>query len=158
LTNIACQLEHSVEMDVSPSFAWSWRTDIRNWEDPPAKFQLDGPFAEGSWGTTRLPGQEPLRWRILEVRPGTSFVIEMPLDRAVLVFEWAFEPAPNGRTRMTQRIVLSGDNAAAYTNKVRDGFGSTLETGMARVAEALVKDFRHGRLNPQILRSSNPQM
>src|SRR5438876_8580021 len=28
MKNIACQLEHSVDAEVSPSFAWSWRTDI----------------------------------------------------------------------------------------------------------------------------------
>ena len=49
MKNIACQLEHSVEAEVSSSFAWSWRTDINNWDDPPAQFQLDGPFASGSW-------------------------------------------------------------------------------------------------------------
>jgi hypothetical protein len=42
MTNIACQLEHSVEAEVSPAFAWNWRTDIQNWDDPPAQFQLDG--------------------------------------------------------------------------------------------------------------------
>ena len=62
MKNIACQLEHSVAAEVSPSFAWSWRTDIKNWDDPPAQFQLDGPFASGSRGTTLLPGQEPLRY------------------------------------------------------------------------------------------------
>ena len=50
MPNIACQLEHSIEAEVSPAFAWSWRTDIKNWDDPPAQFQLDGPFAKGSWG------------------------------------------------------------------------------------------------------------
>jgi hypothetical protein len=44
MKNIACQLEHSVEAEVSPSFAWNWRTDIENWDDPPAQFQLDGPI------------------------------------------------------------------------------------------------------------------
>ena len=73
MKNIACQLEHSVEAEVSSSFAWSWRTDINNWDDPPAQFQLDGPFASGSWGTTLLPGQEPLRWQIRDVRPGAGF-------------------------------------------------------------------------------------
>src|SRR5438046_2407880 len=68
MKNIACQLEHSVDAEVSPSFAWNWRTDIKNWDDPPAQFQLDGPFASGSWGTTLLPGQEPLRWQIRDVR------------------------------------------------------------------------------------------
>ena len=33
--SIACHLEHAVEAEVSPSFAWSWRTDIKNWDDPP---------------------------------------------------------------------------------------------------------------------------
>jgi hypothetical protein len=70
MKNIAWQLEHSVEADVSLSFAWSWRTDVKKWDDPPAQFQLDGPFASGSWGTTLFPGQEPLRWQIREVRPG----------------------------------------------------------------------------------------
>jgi hypothetical protein len=58
MKNIACKLEHSVKADVTTSFAWSWRTDIKNWDDPPAQFQLDGPFASGSWGRTLLPGQE----------------------------------------------------------------------------------------------------
>jgi hypothetical protein len=139
MTNIACQLEHSIEAEVSPAFAWSWRTDIKNWDDPPAQFQLDGPFAEGSWGTTHLPGQEPIRWQIRDVRPGASFITEMPLDRAVLSFEWLFEAVSNRRTRITQRIVLSGDNAAAYGDQVRAGFGSTLADGMKRIADALVR-------------------
>ena len=139
MTNIACQLEHSVEAEVAPSFAWNWRTDIKNWDDPPAQFQLDGPFAKGSWGTTRLPGQVPMRWQIRDVRLGTSFIIEMPLDRAVLSFEWVFDAISNGRTRITQRIVLSGDNATAYADQVRAGFGSTLPDGMKRIADALVR-------------------
>ena len=139
MTNIACQLEHSVEVEVSPAVAWTWRTNIKNWDDPPAQFQLDGPFAEGSWGTTRVPGQDPRRWRIRDVQPGASFVIEMLLDRAVLSFEWLFDAASNDRTRITQRIVLSGDNAAAYADQVRAGFGSTLPDGMKRIADALAR-------------------
>src|SRR4051794_41953019 len=88
MDDVAYQVEHSVDAAVSPAFAWDWRTDVGNWDDPPAQFQLDGPFATGSWGTTRLPGQEPLRWQIRDVRPGRSFTIEMQLDRATLSFEW----------------------------------------------------------------------
>jgi hypothetical protein len=139
MKNIAYQLEESVEAEVSPSFAWSWRTDIKNWDDPPAQFQLDGPFASGSWGTTLLPGQDPLRWHIREVRPGSAFVIEMPLDRAVLSFEWFFDAVSNRRTRITQRIVLWGDNALAYANHVQASFGSTLPDGMKRIADAMVR-------------------
>ena len=102
MTNVACRLEHSVEAEVSPSFAWNWRTDVGNWDDPPAQFQLDGPFADGSWGTTRFTGQQPMRWQIRDVRPESSFIIDVPLDRAVVSFEWVFEPVSNRRTRLTQ--------------------------------------------------------
>jgi hypothetical protein len=139
MKNIAWQLEYSVEADVRPSFAWNWRTDVTNWDDPPAQFQLDGPFASGSWGSTLLPGQESLRWHICEVRPGMSFLIEMPLDGAVLSFEWRFDAVSDRRTRITQRIVLSGDNAAAYATQVQAGFGSTLADGMKRIADAMVR-------------------
>ena len=30
MKNISCKLEHSVEAEVTTSFAWSWRTDIKN--------------------------------------------------------------------------------------------------------------------------------
>jgi hypothetical protein len=36
-------------------------------------------------------------------------------------------------------IVLSGDNAAAYADQVRVGFGSMLPDGMKRIAAALVR-------------------
>ena len=139
MPNIALQLERSVDVDVSPSFAWTWRTDIKNWVDPPAQFQLDGPFASGSWGLTRFPGQEPLRWQLRDVRPTTAFVIDMPLEGAVLSFEWHFEPVSSHGTRMTQRIVLSGDDATAYVDQVQAGFGSTLDDGMMKIAEALTR-------------------
>jgi len=142
MTNIACQLEHSVEVEVTSLFAWNWRTDIRTWDDPSAQFELDGPFADGTWGTTRLPGQEPMRWQIHDVQPGTSFVIDMPLDRAILSFEWVFDAISNRRTRITQRIVLSGDKAGAYADEVRASFGSTLSDGMNRMADELVRAAR----------------
>jgi hypothetical protein len=137
VNDVVYQVEHSVEAPVSPSFAWGWRTDVKNWDDPPAHFQLDGPFAAGSWGTTRLPGQEPLRWQIRDVRPGKSFVIEMPLDRATLSFEWRFAAMSDRRTRLSQRIVLTGDNAAVYEPQVRAAFGSNLPDGMSRIAAAI---------------------
>src|SRR5215470_5743201 len=141
MNDVAYQVEHSVEAPVSPAFAWDWRTDIKNWDDSPAQFELDGPFAAGSPGTTRLPGQAPLRWQIRDVRPGRSFVIEMPLDRATLSFEWRFDAVSDQRTRLSQRIVLAGDNAAVYAPQVRAAFGSNLPDGMSRIATALAAAF-----------------
>jgi hypothetical protein len=139
MNHSACQLEHSVEAEVSPSFAWNWRTDIKNWDDPPAQFHLDGPFASGSSGTTVLPGQEPVRWQIRDVRIGVGFIIDVSLDGAVVSFEWLFDAVSAHRTRITQRIVLSGDNATAYVEQIQAGFGSNLQGGMKRIAAAMTK-------------------
>src|SRR5262249_57616196 len=79
-----------------------------------------------------------MRWESGEGRPENVLVMDMPLDRAVLTFEWLFEPVEHHRTRITQRITLSGDNAAAYSEQIRTGFGATLDEGMRRIAEVLV--------------------
>lgn len=145
MSEIALQLEHSVEADVSPPFAWSFRIDVANWNDPPAKFALDGPFAAGSRGTTLLPGQAPLHWYIRDVQPGKSFIVEMQLDRASLSFEWHFDALSEHRTRLTQVIVLSGDNAAAYAVQVEAGFGSNLPDGMRRIAAEMAAAEEYAR-------------
>src|SRR5215471_6035979 len=109
MNDVVYQVEHSVEAPVSPAFAWAWRTDVRNWDDPPAQFQLDGPFATGSWGATLLPDQEPLRWQIRDVQPGRSFTLEMLLDGAKLSFQWRFDAVSERQTKIWQQIVLTGD-------------------------------------------------
>jgi hypothetical protein len=134
MSEIALQLEHSVYAEVSRAFAWQFRTDVSNWNDPPAQFALNGPFEAGTCGTTQLPGHEALHWNIREVRDGESFVTEMQLDRATLAFEWYFEPVSEDRTKLTQRIVLSGANAEAYAGQVEAGFGQNLADGMRRIA------------------------
>jgi hypothetical protein len=144
MSPIASQLEHSVEVAVSRAFAWTYRTDVTTWDDPPAQFALAGPFEQGSSGTTQFPGQEPIPWHIAAVHPGRSFVLEMPLDGATLAFEWHFDSISEERTKLTQRIILSGDNAKAYAARVEAGFGPTLVDGMRRVAalmEAAAKNY-----------------
>jgi polyketide cyclase/dehydrase/lipid transport protein len=134
VSGITLQFEHSIVAEVSPDFAWKYRTDVSTWNDPPGKFLLDGPFVAGARGTTLLPGKEPLHWDIREVQPPTSFVLEMQLDRAMLTFEWRFAPLSEQRTRMTQTILLSGNNAAAYAKQVETGFRPSLVDAMRRIA------------------------
>jgi hypothetical protein len=131
---VALQLEYSIDVDASLEFVWKYRTDIANWNDPPAQFVLDGPFNAGSRGTTVLPGQEPLHWSIREVRSLETFVLEMQLDNALLTFEWRFVALSERRTKMTQKIVLSGNNAAAYAEQVEAGFSPNLADGMRKIA------------------------
>jgi hypothetical protein len=63
--------------------------------------------------------------------------MEMQLNRATLSFEWRFDAVSDRHTRLSQRIVLAGDNAAAYAPQVRAAFGSNLSDWMNRIAAAI---------------------
>ena len=137
VNDVAWEIAHSVDANASPAFAWTYMTNIANWDDPPAEFELDGPFAVGSRGTTRMPGQEPRHWRVREVIPMTSYTFEFALDGAAMSFEWRFDGLAGGGTRLTQHIVLMGENAAAYVAQVQQAFTSSLASGMNRIAAAI---------------------
>ena len=93
----AWECERSVEADVPVSFAWQFMSDLRNWSDPPAEFSLDGPFADGSTGTTRMPGRPPATWTLRDVKPGRAYTIEGGsfLERAQFMVFWRFDPTPD---------------------------------------------------------------
>lgn len=115
-------------------------TNVANWSDPPAEFSLDGPFAAGSRGTTRMPGQPARDWVIRDVDPGRSYTIETAfLEGTVLLFQWRFEESSDRGTRLTQRIEVSGDNAAASIDGIRAAFEPNLEPGMQRIAESMAR-------------------
>jgi hypothetical protein len=95
---------------------------------------MSGPFVKGARGTTVLPGQEPITWWVRDLHQARSFTIEMPLDNATLSFEWQFLATSDDTTRITQRVVLAGPNAAAYATQVEGAFGATLADGMNRIA------------------------
>jgi Polyketide cyclase / dehydrase and lipid transport len=137
----AWECQCSVDCDVPVSFAWQYMTDVANWSDPPAEFALDGAFAAGSRGTTRMPGQPPATWLIRDLDPGTSYTIEGGsfLDRASMLFHWRFDALPGGRTRLTQQMELRGENAAPYIDDIRAGFEPNLEPGMRRIAENMTR-------------------
>ena len=72
----AWEFQYSTEIDASPEFAWQFWTDVANWKElePEVEFELDGPFAQGAQGHTRMPGQEPRQWLIRSVDPGRCCV------------------------------------------------------------------------------------
>jgi hypothetical protein len=67
----------------------------------------------------------------------------MELERAILTFQWRFDASSDQRTRMTQRIVLAGENASAYAEQVRAGFSPGLADGMRRIASDMKAAQRH---------------
>lgn len=116
-------------------------TDVRNWSDPPAEFTLEGPFATGTRGTTRMPGQPANLWSIHDVDPGRAYTIVGGsfMENAWLRCHWRFDPLSETRTRLTQRLELGGENAAAYVDDIRSGFEPNLEPGMRRIAQLMAR-------------------
>jgi hypothetical protein len=131
----AWKMEHSVETDAAPDVAWKYWTNIENWIDPPAEFELDGPFVEGARGVTRIPGQSPLHWVIREIQAPEKATIETQLDGARLSFEWRFTGLADGRTRLTQRVELRGENATPYVAQLDSILRVTLPEGMRKIAD-----------------------
>ena len=137
MSDVTWETEYSVEVAADATFAWTYMSDVRNWDDPPARFALDGPFVSGGRGTTEMPEQSARHWHLRDVRPGESYTVEFLLDGAALLFEWRFEEIDGGWARLTQRVLLAGENAAAYLTDVQGAFSSSLEPGMRRIAGAL---------------------
>jgi polyketide cyclase/dehydrase/lipid transport protein len=145
MNDVVWQAEHSVETLASPDFAWACMADVAYWDDPPAQFRLEGSFVTGGRGTTEMPGQPPRRWQLRDVQPIESYTIEFSLDRAVLSFVWRFRGLPDGRTRLTQRIVLEGENASAYLTDVQQAFTSSLAAGMNKIAATMNQAYTASR-------------
>ncbi len=137
MNDVIWEIEHCVDANVNLSFAWNYMTKVSNWDDPPAQFELNGLFTPGSTGTTRFPGHEPMHWHIRSVNKREGYILEMPLESAVVSFEWTFKAVAGARTRITQHIVLKGGNAGAYVAQVRSAFSVNLAAGMNRIAAAM---------------------
>ena len=93
----------------------------------------------GSRGTTRFPGQAPVRGLIQEVTPPEAATIHIELEGAILAFHWQFDSLPGGRTKITQRAVLQGEQASAYVPQVESTFPSNLPEGMSKIAARMAK-------------------
>ena len=137
MSSIAWQMEYTVETNASVEFAWKYWSNVANWNDPPAKFELDRPFADGARGTTWVPGQAPLHWLVRDVAAPNAATIELGLDGAMLRFAWRLEAVAAERTRLVQHIVLSGEKADMYVGHVECGFGGNMGDGMNKLAKLI---------------------
>ena len=130
--------QHSVDCNAPRNFAWSHWTDIANWNDPPASFHLDGPFGVGSRLTTSLPGQtlHSVIRRLVNGSRSDEAIIDMQLPGAILSFQWTFESLSEDRTRITQRLTLSGANAEALVAQA-SMLEKTTPEGMEKLVAAI---------------------
>jgi len=137
------QFEHAVECEAPREFAWEYWTNPANWDDPPARFEFDGPFAVGTTLTTVLPGQR-LRSVIREVQQGSGALIEMDFAGAKVTFRWRFVELAAERALITQRIELSGEGSAGLMKPAK-AMELSVPEGMKRIAKRIERAWRETR-------------
>lgn len=140
----AWQFQNSVECNVPRPFAWSYWTNVANWDDPPASFNLDGPFEVGSRLTTTLPGLtlHSLIREVVKEFQSDEAIIDMQLPGAILSFRWTFESLSEDRTRIRQRLALSGANAEALVAQA-SSLEKTVPEGMKNLAAAIERRLKN---------------
>jgi len=135
----AWTFEHSIDCAVAPAFAWSFWTNVSHWalDADVESIEIDGPFSAGARGFTNSKSSGRVEWRIAEVQAGRA-VIEFPLSGAVGRFVWTFEDI-GGRTRITQRCTLDGEQADAYAKAVGPSLEMGIPAGMRKLSETMEK-------------------
>jgi hypothetical protein len=83
-----------------------------------------------------MPERPAISWTIREVDPGRGYTIGGGgfLENAQLQVRWRFDAVSDHKTKLTQRIELSGENAVSYIDGIRTAFEPNLEPGMGRIA------------------------
>ena len=108
------EYEYSVETSAPPEALWRHWSDMAawpQWNDGIESVDVEGPFAVGTAFTMTPPGDEPIRMRLVEIKPGESFTDEMDAGDFAVRTEHRLEPAAGGLTRIVYRTEITGEAA-----------------------------------------------
>ena len=105
------------------------------WNDGIERIDVDGPFEAGTTFTMTPPGAEPIRMRLVEIEPGTSFTDEMDAGDFVVRTEHRLEPAAGGLTRIVYRTQITG----AAAGQVGPELGPQVTADFPEVVAALAR-------------------
>jgi uncharacterized protein YndB with AHSA1/START domain len=108
------EYEHSVETTAAREALWQHWSDMATWPQWNAgidTIDVEGPFAVGTAFTMTPPGDEPIRMRLVEIKPGESFTDEMDAGDFVVRTQHRLEPTATGLTRIVYRTEITGEAA-----------------------------------------------
>ena len=129
--------EHSILCPVSREFAWRFWTNVANWKlDPDIEsVTLDGGFEAGTRGITQSKSSGQIQWQIAEAQTGRA-VLEFNAAGALAQFVWTFEDA-DSHTKITQRSILSGEQARELAEGVAPTMQAGILAGMRKLCDAM---------------------
>jgi Polyketide cyclase / dehydrase and lipid transport len=115
------EYEHTEVTDASPEAVYALWADVSRWTEwdtSVSSVTLDGPFEVGSTGTMIIEGQPPIAYRLTEVTP-SGFTDETEIPGLLLRFKHVVATV-DGRTRVTHRVEIEGDQATEFGPKVTE--------------------------------------
>jgi uncharacterized protein YndB with AHSA1/START domain len=132
------EYEYSVETSAAPEALWRHWSDMAawpQWNDGIESIDVEGPFAVGTAFTMTPPGDEPIRMRLVEIKPGESFTDEMDAGDFAVRTEHRLEPAAGGLTRIVYRTEITGEAAGPIGSQL----GPQITADFPEVLAALAK-------------------
>ena len=130
--------EHSIETDASPESIWPLYSDVPawpRWDQGLEWVTLSGPFAAGSTGSLKVPGQDPLPFKVLDVRPREGFSDETYIPGLAIRFDHSLEVTATGKTRITHRVIITG----AAAEKLGPQLGPQITSDVPEAMESLAR-------------------
>jgi hypothetical protein len=135
--------DHSIEIKASPELINAMFADTDRWPEWNAGtewVELNGPFATGTTARMKIPGEEPLDFRLIDVGPdGFEDETSIPDAGIVVRVRHSVEAVADGRSRVVYRATVDGPNAeqigAEIGRQVTADFPDVLAALRARAEE-----------------------
>ena len=132
------EYEYSLETSATPEALWHHWADMPawpHWNDGIETIDVEGPFEVGTAFTMTPPGDEPIRMRLVEIKPGESFTDEMDAGDFVVRTEHRLERGAGGLTTIVYRTEITGEAAG----HVGPQLGPQITADFPEVLAALAK-------------------
>jgi uncharacterized protein YndB with AHSA1/START domain len=132
------EYEYRLETSAAPEALWRHWVDMASWpqwNEGIETITVDGPFEVGTVFAMTPPGDEPVRMRLTEIKPGESFTDEMDAGDFVVRTEHRLEPAAAGQTRIVYRTEITG----AAAGQVGPELGPQITADFPGVVAALAR-------------------
>ena len=128
--------EYHVECPVPREFAWRFWSTVSNWtlDSDVESVELNGPFISGSHGVTLSRSSGRIEWKLSNVQPGRSAIVEISIPGANAHFEMLFEDSGKA-TRITQQVRIEGENAQALGQSLQLGIPEGMKKLCTKMTE-----------------------
>jgi hypothetical protein len=129
--------EYGMECPVAREFAWRFWSTVNNWalDSDVESVELNGPFASGSHGVTMSRSSGRIEWKLSNVQPGKSAIVEISVPGANVQFEMCFEDSGSS-TRITQQVRIEGENAQSLGETFQQGIPEGMKKMCIKMIEA----------------------